>query len=295
MRRTIVILAGFLASLSIGAAVSADPDAPPVTILSCQIGATADERPAMTIEFRNEGSQQLARIIWRARVADGWLDFTDDAGAAPGVTVRRTLSWKVGVLPGYYSNDVDDCRAFAAQAIDGTQWGDLAAPDHFLETPRPDDATPVPASMDNPSKDPIGIVSCIASFDKGRTHGIGRKDGTALLGIRFRNLSSQTIDRIVFRVWYLSGGFDFIDGGSFAPHTLISSPELRRMLGQVVQGRLVRDLPATTPADYYDLSDNPSNCIAVSAHYVDGSSWQNPDVGPTEPPLPTAPPTLPPN
>ena len=113
MRRTIVILAGVLASMSICAAVNAAPAALPVTILSCQIGANADERPAMTVEFRNESKQQLTRIIWRARVADGWLDFRDDAGAAPGVAMRRTVSWKVGLLPGYYSSDVNDCSAIA--------------------------------------------------------------------------------------------------------------------------------------------------------------------------------------
>lgn len=294
MRRTMVILAGFLTSLSICAAVNAASGAPPVTILSCQIGANTDERPAMTVEFRNESAQQLTRIVWRARVAEGWLDFPDDAGAAPGVTVRRTLSWKVGLLPGYYSGNVDDCRAIAGQSVDGTHWGDLDAPDHFVETPRPDDATPVPASIDNATKDPIGIVSCIAFFERGRTHGIGRKNGAAILGVRFLNLSSVTIDRVVFRASYLDGGVDFVDAGRFSPHALISVPATRNYFGQRVVGQLISDLPATTTFDYYDLDDDPRNCTTVSAHFVDGSVWQNPDVGPTTPPMPTAPPTLPP-
>lgn len=287
------MLAGLLALSSV--AVMAATGEPPITILSCQVGANADERPAMRVEFRNDGSEQLTRIIWRARIADGWLDFTDDAGSAPGVTVRRTLSWKVGLLGGYYSSDGRDCSAIAAQSVSGTRWGDLTAPAHFVETPRPDDATPVPASIDNPSRDPIGIVSCYASFNGGRTHGIGRKNGRAILGIRFRNLSSEDIDRVVFRAHILTGGIDFIDAGRFSPHTLISVPASRIYLGQRVTGQLIRDLPATMPFDYYDLDDDPANCVTVSAHFVDGTTWQNPDVGPTEPPMPTAPPTLPPN
>ena len=117
----------------------------------------------------------------------------------------------------------------------------------------------------------------------------------AILGVRFLNLSSVTIDRVVFRASYLNGGIDFVDAGRFSPHTLISVPATRNYLGQPTIGQLIRDLPATTSFDYYDLDDDPRNCATVRVHFADGTVWQNPDIGPTEPPLPTAPPTLAPN
>jgi hypothetical protein len=113
------------------------------------------------------------------------------------------------------------------------------------------------------------------------------------LRVRFRNLSSQPIDRVVFRAPYLSGGFDFVDGGSFAPGVLIRS-DFQYVFGQRAVGRLNRELPVATPVDYLSSDEDPSNCMTVSAHFADGTMWQNPDAGPTEPPLPTAPPTLPP-
>jgi hypothetical protein len=38
---------------------------------------------------------------------------------------------------------------------------------------------------------------------------------------------------------------------------------------------------------YFSL-DDPRDCAVVSAHFADGSAWQNPSIGATPGPLPTA-------
>ena len=86
---------------------------------------------------------------------------------------------------------------------------------------------------------------------------MGRKLGLGVLRVRFRNLSDRPIDRVVFSAAYLSGGFD-----------------------------IIRDLPIETPTSFISL-DEPSGCTTVSARYGDGTMWESPVAGPTEPPLPT--------
>ena len=270
---------------SMAAAAGGTGAAPSITVLSCTVGADAHERPAMMVTFRNDGSDDLKQIVWHARFGPGWLTFPDQNDFPPGGQFTRTLSWKRGLTPGYYSSDRSDCTVAAT-----------STPEYFFPTPHPNDATPVPPSIGNPSSDPIGIVSCKVSVNQGRPRKLGRKDGAALLDVRFRNLASKPIDRVVFRAHYLSGGVDFVDGGNFSPNTLIANRGTQRVLGQAVVGSLSRwDLPVTTPVDYFDFDDDPNNCVTVSAHFSDGTTWQNPDVGPSEPPMPTAPPTLPPS
>jgi hypothetical protein len=108
---------------------------------------------------------------------------------------------------GRFEDAINNCSVADVQSAAGTEWqapGFSARLLYSIPTPRPDDVTPLPANIDNPTHDPVGIVGCVAEVDRGRTRGIGRKNGVALLGVRFRNLSSEPIDQIVFRVWYLS-------------------------------------------------------------------------------------------
>jgi hypothetical protein len=262
----------------------------------------ANEHLGLRIGFRNDTTGELAEIVWRVRFGGAWVDFRDRGPFAPGMTVTHTLNAPLLTdRIGRFEDAINNCSVADVQSAAGTEWqapGFSARLLYSIPTPRPDDVTPLPANIDNPTHDPVGIVGCVAEVDRGRTRGIGRKNGVALLGVRFRNLSSEPIDQIVFRVWYLSGGVDFIEGGIFSPGTLISSPAIQHpILGPpAVLGHLSRlDLPVTTPVDFIDTDDDPNNCATVRVHFVDGTVWQNPGIGPTEPPLPTAPPTLAPN
>ncbi|HVA28228.1 MAG TPA: hypothetical protein VNF68_08615 [Candidatus Baltobacteraceae bacterium] len=286
MQRLAFLLVGVVAlsSLCIGK-IPAQNASPGLTILSCIAAADASERPGITVSFRNDSSVAYSSIVWRAAFGRGWLDFTDKGDFAPGVVATHTLIWPRGFYSGYYRDNPANCSVVA----DGT----APTPDFSFPTPPPDNATPIPATFDNSTHDPIGIISCSLSVVAGRTHGLGRKAGLGWLRVRFRNLSTQTIDRVVLRAAYLSGGIDFTDGGSFAPNVLIKS-DYQYVFGQRAAGRLYEDLPVATPVDYFSSDEDPSNCVTVSARYHDGTTWQNPDVGATQPPLPTAPPTLPP-
>lgn len=264
--------------------------------LSCIVGAGRDGRPGLEITFKNASADAYTSIVWRARVGRGWLDFDDSGDFAAGQLERRVIYWRNASFVGVY-NDSADCSAVAVQTNTGVQWkapGVSLTPPYLMPTPRPDNATPVPSTIDNAMGDPIGIVSCAVDIEAGRTHGLGRKAGFGVLRVRFRNLSSHVVDKVVFRAAYLSGGVDFTYGGRFAPGALMSSDQ--HVLGtRIPGGHLMEDLPVSSPVSYDSFDDDPSNCATVSAHYEDGTVWQNPSMGPTQPPLPTASPTLPPN
>ncbi|MGZ6246779.1 MAG: hypothetical protein ACXWNM_13510 [Vulcanimicrobiaceae bacterium] len=287
-----------MASIGIGAKASEPLNSamPVISVLSCIVGAGPDGRPGLEITFKNSSTNEYTSIIWRVRLAGGWLDFHDNGDSAPEQIAKRVLYWRGGSLTGYYE-DRADCSAVAVQTKTGLQWkapGVDLTPEYSQPTPRPNDATPIPATIDNPNGNPVGIVSCVLDIERGRTRGLGRKAGFGVLMVRFRNLSSHVIDRVIFRAKYLSSGVDFIYGGHFSPGALVSSDQ--RVFGtRIPGGHLMEELPVSTPVSYASFDDDPGNCGAVSARYEDGTEWQNPSVGATPPPLPTAPPTLPPN
>lgn len=260
-------------------------DAAPVAVHSCVLGLNAKKIIGISVTFVNNGPEPLTTVAWRVRIDNGWIDIFDHQRAAPGQELTHTVYSRVYGWGALYRDDPSMCSAVETISAGGVEW---RAPgfstQHSISklTKRPDDATPVPASIDNPARDPVGIVACELSV--WHRHGV--------LEVRFRNLAATTIDRVVFRGAYLSGGFDFTFGGSFAPGVLISSNG--HHFGAPLLERLTRILPDVT-FDYDSLSDSPSNCTTISAHFVDGSEWHNPVAGPTEPPMPTAPPTLPPN
>ena len=261
-------------------------DAPLVAVHSCILGLNAKNIMGVSVTFVNNGPEPLTTIAWRVRIDNGWVDIFDHRRAATGQELTHTVYSRVFVWGALYRDDPTMCSAVETISARDAEW---SAPGFSTQhsvsklTKRPDDATPVPASIDNPARDPVGIVAC--EFSVWRRHGV--------LEVRFRNLAATTIDRVVFRGAYMSGGFDFTFGGSFAPGVLISSNG--HYVGAPLLGRLTRILPVDVPFDYDTLSDAPSNCTTISVHFVDGSEWHNPVAGPTEPPMPTAPPTLPPN
>lgn len=269
---------------------------PSVTMLSCVIGAGGNGRLGLEVGFRNDSPDALKSTVWRAHLSDNaWFDFGDSVSVEPHATSTHVLyQRRLLISKAYYRDDVRICSLVRAQYADGSEWQSSDFGEHFQRsTPRPDDAAPIPATIDNPAHDPVGVVACLYDIETHKLLGSPAGGGVGLLAVRFRNLSTRTIDQVVFRVPYLSGGFDFIDGGSFAPGVLISSDQYFEG-AHIVGRKLMRDLPANLPGAYQTLNYNPENCITVSAHFSDGSSWQNPNVGPTEPPAPTAPPTLPP-
>jgi hypothetical protein len=54
-----------------------------------------------------------------------------------------------------------------------------------------------------------------------------------------------------------------------------------------VAGPPDRDLRDLREQAYVSL-DDPRDCAVVSAHFTDGSAWQNPSIGATPGPVPTA-------
>lgn len=244
------------------------------------------------IDFRNHSSVAYRTVVWRVSFGGHGFDFISTAHSVPNSETRQPI-WHARAdseRPAY--NTVEgSCRAIEAQQDDGQIWKDPnvanapvigASPSADpLPTARPDAASPFPASFDNPLHDPIGIEACNFGFDTVRRRGYGA------MNIRFRNLSSKTITRIVFRGLYADGGVDFIFGGTFAPGILISSNQW----GSAIVGKVSRlfrsDLGGNLPPDYNEIDDSPMNCAAVSAQYADGTVWQNP-VLPQAVPLPTA-------
>jgi hypothetical protein len=95
--------------------------------------------------------------------------------------------------------------------------------------------------------------------------------------------TSMPITRVVFRVPYASGGIDFTDGGIFEPGVLIKSD---KRPDEVMRKLSVDDLPIL-PWPVTSL-DEAQNCTTVNVQYADGTTWQNPTAGPTQPPFPTS-------
>lgn len=287
-----------LASLSVAGNAS-EPlgkGVPSIPVFSCIVGAGADGRLGLEVTFKNSSQDAYRSLVWRAHLGRGWLDFSDGGDFPPGQIQKRVIFWRGAYATGVY-NDRGDCSVVATETDAGVKWaasGVSLSQTYSMPTPRPSDATPVPSTIDNAINNPIGIVSCAVDVEAGRSHGVGRKAGLGVLKVRFRNLSPRTIDKVIFRAAYLKSGVDFTYGGHFAPNALVSSDEY--VFGtRIPGGHLMEDMPAGTSVSFASLDDDPSNCATVSARYEDGTIWQNPDIGVTPPPLPTAPPTLPPN
>jgi hypothetical protein len=123
----------------------------------------------------------LTLVVWRERVDRGWIDFPDTGEVAPGAVVTRTLSWKRGQFGGRYSTDLGNCSVVETRTSGGIEWKSpefVSESDYFFPSPRPNDATPVPATLDNPSHDPIGIVGCVVRIDPGRTRDLETRTAT---------------------------------------------------------------------------------------------------------------------
>jgi hypothetical protein len=128
----------------------------------------------------------------------------------------------------------------------------------------------IPPSWPNPTNDPVGVLSCflMTSAHKGLF-----EPSRGGFHARFRNLSNATLDRVVFRAKYGSGGIDFVEVGAFGP-------------GFLVKHDLFRKISGPDPMVVVSI-DEPASCDVVSAHFAGGATWLNPAIGATEP-LPPA-------
>lgn len=260
--------------------VSAGPAGTGIKIESCFVlgfGHGDEESTAngMIVRFENTTNTTLRRIVWRASTPAGTIDFTDVGVFSPGLSIQNVLArhgLKFASRMNHATMEVMGpgvCTAIEFRDETGNTTKEPAPTPVPFEIPPvpPDSAAPVPASIDNPTHDPIGIVSCAFSIVRGRAYG----------HVRFRNLSSQTIDRIRFRAFYGNGGIDFVKAGEFAPRILVDTNDMSRS-----------DLPPNAYSEYVTL-DAPSSCAVVEAHFRGAGSWTNPTVGPTEPPFPNTP------
>jgi hypothetical protein len=167
--------------------------------------------------------------------------------------------------PAYISlDDPSACMLIGAVTSDGQTWTDPSAmpPSISLPTRPLNDATPVPATIDNAKRDPIGIIGCNV-----HVHGPLDYYRAADLEVRFKNVSSKVIDQITFRAFDGSGGVDFVKQGSYSPGVFILTSAYRQRLPD-----------AAAPYESLELADS---CAAISATYTDGTVWQAPDAGPT--------------
>lgn len=286
-------LFAFLAAVVVATpALRAETPKPNIHVFSCTL-STEPHNALLTVRFRNDSTTTLSSILWRVKYGSGYIDFPDHGTFAPGaVTVRdRSLFWSLlqgkNPIKASYAGlpFPENCAIIETKTAEGAEWGTPSAPDQAFSVPTalPDDATPIPASFDNPLRDPIGIIGCQYAVGVGRLTPAGTVRGRAELYVRFRNLSQISITRVVFRVPYASSAVDFVEGGTFAPGVFVASD--RRP--DIEPRKLSRDdLPMTLPWLLTSL-DEPQNCTTVNVQYADGTTWQNPTAGPTTPPLPS--------
>lgn len=249
---------------------------PPIHVTSCLVvfighGDSASISGGMLVHFENDTAQTLKSITWRANTAAGTIDLTDTGTFSPHVSiVRQPVHWGAAHeprnRPSLEASGPGTCVPIRTIATDGTVWElpGVLPPELFIAEVPHDSAPSTPATIDNTSHDPIGIVSCQFAIVRGRAFG----------HVRFRNLSTHPVKDVQFRAFFGKAGLDFMREGMFSPGVLIDTGDMTR-----------RDLPQNAFGEYLTL-DSPSSCTAVNATYADGSVWHNPTISRTEPPFP---------
>lgn len=264
----------------VAAPIRAEPAPPQIKLSSCVVMATGEGflssiAADMRVRFENRSGDTLKTIVWRANTPVGTIDFTDRGTFSPNVSIYRvaTHRGRNAIVHRFTLNRIAFdlmgpglCSVIETINAAGETWkAPGIAPAAIDVPPVPQDwYPPVPATYDNPAHNPVGIMSCQFNLGGGRAWGY----------IRFRNLSPRTIDRITFRVFFGEAGLDFVNHGSFAPGATVRAGDMTR-----------KDLPPNTYQEYTTL-ERPETCLAVNAQFADGTLWQNPNAGPTEPPFP---------
>jgi hypothetical protein len=217
--------------------------------------------------FSLGGPSAYRSLTWRARVhGGGWVDLKTTRAVKPGSSDEVSQRFVMNPQsPGYISlDDPSACTLIGAETVSGQTWTDPLAlpPTVSLPTRPPNDATPLPATIDNLTRDPIGIIGCNVHVD-------GPLDyyRAADLEVRFKNISSKVIHQITFRAFDGSGGVDFLKQGTYSPGVFVLTSVYRQRLPD-----------AGAP---FESLERPDSCAAVSATYADGTTWQAPEAGPT--------------
>lgn len=276
--------------------------APPIHVFFCKVttGEPNLGDRMLRLQFRNDSRTTLASIVWRAKYGSGWIDFPDRGKFSPGIVInrqvfltepRRPFDFSTGAFKQKYigSPSPENCSLIEATGEDGTGWG--VKPEQSASIPPwpSDSASPMPASIDNPLHDPVGIIGCQYTVGVKPVEYITymKLRGQASLYVRFRNLAQMAITQVVFRVPYGAGGIDFVEVGTFAPGVLVKSDRFDGL----PRPKLHRDdLPITLPWPVTSL-DEADNCTTVNVQFADGTTWQNPTIGLTPAPLPTVTPS----
>jgi hypothetical protein len=239
---------------------------PPIRVEHCLLGFQGFVYN-FAVWFSLDGPNAFKSLTWRIRVrGGGWVDLKTTRAVQPGqadeILERFTMNTN---SPAYISlDDPSACTLIGAVTGDGQTWTDPSAlpPPISLPTRAPNDATPIPATVDNATHDPIGIIGCNV-----HVHGPLDYYRAADLEVRFKNVSSKVIDQITFRAFDGSGGVDFVKQGSYSPGVFVLTSAYRQRLPD-----------AGAPYESLELADS---CAAISATYADGTVWQAPDAGPT--------------
>jgi hypothetical protein len=303
IRWVVPALALIIALVPIGS-LRAAPAAPQIHVFSCQVtsgsGLPHKDDIGLVVRFRNDGPTALTSIMWRAKYGSAPIDFIDDGTFTHDVRVDNyvlaeqgsthfnwgglalsalqlaahsvptgNLSTSNMVLPEYIGTEYpENCAIVRATFDTGETWvnPDLVQQSTLLAKP-----TPLPriaaalVEAKTGSSEPVAFSHCELDLV-----------GKPLLDVSFRNTTPRVADRLVIRAAYGKSAVDFIDEGTFAPDALV-----KHWLRKPTTDEL-------RPHAYYGL-DDPRDCAVVSAHFTDGSTWQNPSLDATPAPIAAVP------
>lgn len=285
---------------------TAVPEAPNIRVLSCQVlsGAAVPQRDeiGLAVRFENLSPQTFSSIVWRAKYGPAWIDFIDDGTFSPqvridnfllfeagkrkfnwlgmlqqalfvanGLVPTQTPAWNSPVMFTDYASytDPDTCSVVRTISSDGTLWVNpaISGDQPFV--------FPSPSPKPSVSPSPAPLPTAFASGPLQISYCDFELAGEGYLGVGFLNAAPHTAKRIVFRLPYKDGGVEFTDQGTFSPGTLIKH-SLRTSLPPAFRSTIY--VPMMKPLDA---------CRVASVEYDDGSTWQNPAIGASPPPLPT--------
>jgi hypothetical protein len=301
----------FLAAAAVLTGVSGPPEPPKIHIYSCQVlsglrASLAEDEVGLAVRFENDSPDPLSSIVWRAKYGPYDVDFIDDGTFASGTRIDnfvayergKTLfnsgaalqdiaaillrvpsaadrkAWVPSITLGTFASTEDpaNCAIVRATFAGGDTWVNSALSQAVAPFPVPT-ATPKPARGASPAPSPtpdppsppgppVTLKGCVLEVT-----------GRPILYVKFHNVSAATFDRVIVRVPYSGSSVDFVDQGSYAPgvtvtHTLKGTPD------SVFRSRM------------YFMGE-PDACDIVSVHFADNTTWQNPDVDASMPPLPT--------
>jgi hypothetical protein len=295
--RWVVPALALIAAVAPVSPLRAAPAAPQIHIFSCQVtsgsGLPHKDDVGLAVRFRNDGPAALTSIMWRAKYGTAPVDFIDDGTFTHDVRIDNYVLAEQGsshfnwggfalsamqlaahtvptgsltatnlVLPEYISTEYpENCAIVRATFDTGETWvnPDLVQQSILLTKP-----TPLPLAVAAQSQGdtlaPVQFSHCTLYLEL--------KPG---LDVVFNNTSSRVADRLVIRATYGKSAVDFVDEGTFAPGALVKHG-LRKPITD--------DLRSHT---YFGL-DDPHDCAVVSAHFADGSTWQNPSMDATPAP-----------